>query len=425
MRIPSPDAESLDNDSLHSWREYKEQGKRHYESGNYSQALRAFRSSLNPDLGCPRIEQQILLSNAVACRLKIGGTAMAEVAVKEAKQCVALNDKWAKGQIRLAEAYIALGDHSNDACNALQRALAVDRGNATARQLLLRELRRDHHSPVQQPSSVPLEEDGDASTDEQRTSPRNNPFVPPASAPPTDDATTRTDANTAYQPNNNNNRDDIHIDDSFSIFQKIQFKLAELMTWYQNEFSDESKTILKIIIGLVVLYVAFGGRFGLDELFSGSKRELRGNYGSGNVYDQYHGRGKDARPTGASTGYSSKHQRYGNDDASSYQGQSSRNNEYIPRQTNYHGSSSSQSSSFHFPNLFDGSLPSLVILGAIGYLCHRFGINPFHVIGMLNMVTGNRGGGRMNMQRMGMAGMGYGMFRNHMRGGGRQRQNRW
>jgi hypothetical protein len=195
------------------------------------------------------------------------------------------------------------------------------------------------------------------------------------------------------------------------------------MTWYQNEFSEESKTILKIIIGLVVLYVAFGGRFGLDQLFSGSKRELRGNYGSGNVYDQYNGRGKAARPTRTSTGYSSSYQR--NDDDSYYQRQSSRN-EYIPRQTNSQGSSSSQSSSFHFPNLFDGSLPSIVILGAIGYLCHRNGVNPFHAIGMINMITGNRrGGGGMNMQRMGMAGMGYGMFRNHMRGGGRQRQNGW
>ena len=57
-------------------------------------------------------------------------------------QCIALNPNWSKAHIRLASAYIAQGDHSNDACQALQRALSLDPSNKVARQMLVNELRR-------------------------------------------------------------------------------------------------------------------------------------------------------------------------------------------------------------------------------------------------------------------------------------------
>jgi len=71
----------------------------------------------------------------------------AEAAVATAKKCIVLNDQWAKEHVRLASAYIALGlnGNSNDACNALKRALQLEARNPTARDMLIRVLRsRDH-----------------------------------------------------------------------------------------------------------------------------------------------------------------------------------------------------------------------------------------------------------------------------------------
>ena len=69
-----------------SWRSFKEQAKRAFENGNYHESLSFYSSALHPNLSCPAAERQILLSNMVACRLQIGGTAQAEAAVENAKQ---------------------------------------------------------------------------------------------------------------------------------------------------------------------------------------------------------------------------------------------------------------------------------------------------------------------------------------------------
>ena len=64
----------------------------------------------------------------------------------------------------------------------------------------------------------------------------------------------------------------------------------------------------------------------------------------------------------------------------SYQQQRSNDNYYY----------SSSSYQFH---LFDGSLPSMILLGIIGYVCHAFlGINPAHAIYMLRLLTAPRRG---------------------------------
>ena len=83
------------------WKTLKAQGRSHYQDGNYAQALRAYQdalaslnnnssSSSNPSFGGVRggdsTECQLLLSNSVACRLKLGGREMALKAVEEAKQ---------------------------------------------------------------------------------------------------------------------------------------------------------------------------------------------------------------------------------------------------------------------------------------------------------------------------------------------------
>jgi hypothetical protein len=67
-----------------SWMGWKEKGKTEYERCNYKDALDSYRTAIT--LSCPADERQIMLSNMVACRLKIGGRAQAEAAVETAKQ---------------------------------------------------------------------------------------------------------------------------------------------------------------------------------------------------------------------------------------------------------------------------------------------------------------------------------------------------
>jgi len=305
----------------------------------------------------------------VACRLKIGGAVQAAAAVEEAKQCVALNESWAKGHVRLASAYIALGDHSNDACNSLQRAVSLDPGNTQARQMLMRELRRDHISARE------------AST----TFATSSTTTPTPTAPPEDLL------------------DEPTLEESLSWTDHLKFYYMQAVTYYQSQ-SEDRKNLIKVALVILALYVAFGGRFGLDQLFSGNHHENRGNYEAGNAYDRYYNR---QQSYGDSNSYSSNHRRA---HESEY--------EYRPRQ--------SSSQSFHFPNLFDGSPQSMICLAGIAYLCYRNGINPFQVIMMMNLMAGHRRGGRgMGMRRGfgGMGGMGYGGMGGGFGGG--MRQNRW
>jgi len=74
---------TVNKSSTMSWIQHKEAGKKHFRQENYDQALSSYRSAV---LNAPEAEKQILLSNIVACRLKIGGPAMAEAAVEESKQ---------------------------------------------------------------------------------------------------------------------------------------------------------------------------------------------------------------------------------------------------------------------------------------------------------------------------------------------------
>jgi hypothetical protein len=69
-----------------SWIGLKEKGKAAFERAEYEAALTSYTAALHPDLYCPSAERQIILSNMVACRLKVGGTAQAEAAVETAKQ---------------------------------------------------------------------------------------------------------------------------------------------------------------------------------------------------------------------------------------------------------------------------------------------------------------------------------------------------
>ena len=66
------------------WISHKEDGKNFFHQEKYEEALTSYRAAL---LTAPNTtEKQILLSNMVACRLKIGGSSMAAAAVDESKQ---------------------------------------------------------------------------------------------------------------------------------------------------------------------------------------------------------------------------------------------------------------------------------------------------------------------------------------------------
>lgn len=374
-----------------TWMAHKEQGKKQFQNEEYEQALASYRAALGPEYACPTAERQILLSvsvavilipcrvnsvsaylfllslllqNIVACRLKIGGTSQAAAAVEDAKQCVAINDSWAKGHVRLASGYIALGEHSNDACNSLQRAISLDPGNATARQMLMRELRRDHIAARQSSSATPTTTASSTTAD-----------IPAPTAPPEEEL------------------DEPILEESLSWTDRLKLYYMQGIHYYESQ-SEDRKNVIKLALVLLALYVAFGGRFGLDQLFFGNHHDNKGNYEAGNAYDRYYSRQQNYHDSYSTNNH--HRQTYESD------------NEYRPQQQG-------GSQSFHFPNLFDGSPQSMICIAGIAYLCYRNGINPFQVIMMMNMVAGGRRRG-MGM-RHGM-GMGYGGMGGMRYGGG-------
>mmetsp|Transcript_23640 Transcript_23640/g.68057 ORF Transcript_23640/g.68057 Transcript_23640/m.68057 type:complete len:212 (+) Transcript_23640:3-638(+) len=201
--------------------------------------------------------------------------------------------------------------------------------------------------------------------------------------------------------------------------ERFQFSFARIFQWYYHDLSDDGRTLVKVLLGMLVLYVGMGGRFGLDSLFGGGDEHNRGHYEYGSAYDKFYDRAgagtsgstggsASSAYTGGSAGGSTHG--YGHGAGQGYGG-SGRNTydpyEYVPR-----GRSGGSGNSYHVPNLFDGSPLSIAVLLIFGFTCHYFGINPFHALWMLNIFTGNRGRG---MHRMGMMGMGYGMMNGGMR----------
>lgn len=63
----------------------QDQAKAAYQTGDFEEALKLYRTALSSDARDKK-ERQLLLSNIVACRLNIGGKAQAEAAVENAKQ---------------------------------------------------------------------------------------------------------------------------------------------------------------------------------------------------------------------------------------------------------------------------------------------------------------------------------------------------
>jgi predicted Zn-dependent protease len=87
-----------------------------------------------------------MLSSLVNCRLNLGGSKQAEAAIKEAKECIALNKRYAPGHLGLAKAYLALDEvnHSQKATDALQECLRYNPRNTEAQRMLVRQLQSGH-----------------------------------------------------------------------------------------------------------------------------------------------------------------------------------------------------------------------------------------------------------------------------------------
>jgi hypothetical protein len=196
-------------------------------------------------------------------------------------QCIALNPNWSKAHIRLASAYIAQGDHSNDACQALQRALSLDPSNKVARQMLVKELRRRDGGG----SSTTQSAEGQSGSETRRTENHAGPSAPPASS-----FSEQSTSQSNHHPNTNNN---IDIDDippqssNQSLSAYIQNYLTKAIAWYHSQ-SDDVQTLIKVSFCFLLLYIALGGRFGLEYAL-GNRGRTRGNYGEGNVYERYGG----------------------------------------------------------------------------------------------------------------------------------------
>ena len=184
-------------------------------------------------------------------------------------------------------------------------------------------------------------------------------------------------------------------DDSLTLQDRIIFHFQRARMWYFSQ-SEDIRNLLLLLVGLIGLYVAFGGRFGLERLGNHQGRR-RGNYHSGNAYDQYYeGQRRSSHGETQRGDYydqSSSYQKYnhGNRYASNQREKDEYYSTGSSREYGREGSLSSLWSSFHLPNLFDGSFRSMTILGGIAYVCHRNGINPMQIIMFLNMMNG---GGR-------------------------------
>ena len=394
------------------------------------------------------------------------------------KQAVAINDKWPKGHVRLAMAYIELGGHSNDACISLQRAISLDRNNKEAREMLVEEMRkrnnRERTGNGNSSSSSSADQEGSrgeatASGSSPTTSQSNPRESRPTEETPRDSIPSASAATPppeqSQSTNNNTGRhfDGIDIDDieppndyyGLSLSERMQRHFAQAVTWFHSQ-SDDIQTLFKVAICFLILYVLLGGRFGLDYVLGGGGNNnlaRRGNYDQGNAYDRYspsssstysssyessnsHNSYNDQRQAGGSSGYNDRsnsqndryYSRYGNDNhhSSSSYGQEQRqttgssggyNDRNNPQNDRYYSRYGNDNDNYYQPRGRRTStstsyqIPSMAIMLIVGFVCHRFGLNPFQVMYFVNLMQGGRGGHR------GMGRFGYGGFRGGMGGG--------
>jgi len=376
---------SADSSGGTSWQAARDRGKAQFQAGDFRGALASFTAAIDSHRA-GAVDQQLLLSNAVACQLQLGD---AQAALTLAQQCVNMNPSWSKGHVRLASAYSLLGQ-SNDACNALQTALRCDPGNRVARQMLVQELGRDRHQQQQarqqQQSEANLDEAPPAQNPEYRApAAADEPNTVGGGGAAADEPYPRPQDMPQDQPypnvqrrRNNNNND---LDDPPSFTERLQFRWQSCKFWYDS-LSDDARTALHVVLGLLLLYVAFGGRFGFEN-YNSSK--MKGNYGDNNAYEQYR------RKTTTDNYYDS-----------SYHQNINRNNDYTYANSwGYSAGPDAYNNSSRGGG--DGFFLYMGLTFAALYLAHWLGLSPWQIMLLLNMA----GGGRRR-RRFGGGGMMYG-----------------
>ena len=405
---------SAASNNLHppgSWRAWKERGKQAYLNGDYASALQNYSqalqrqnnihllnneisNNLNSSLLPSTLDKQILLSNMVACRLKIGGAPQAEAAIANAQKCISIDSKWAKGHMRLAEAHLALSkatthsekqqSSSQKACEALQIVLTLDPTNQTAHNLLTKEMRYNalHNN--------------NASTSEGNSSSRQSQAPEPSAPPEYMDESSR--ANEHEQQENEPEVIDIEDDENYVFAptwkDRVAFWNQRVRAWYTG-LREDDKSLVKLAVLFVVLYVAFGGRFGLEYL---GKSKTSSRRRSNSVYDDfYQSRSGNNRQTydsnyGRRTTTSSSYGSNGNGSS-----RSSYNSNYSTSSYgNYWGTGS---------GLSNGQYMLLVLILSFGSQ-RFFGIGPMQLLFWLNMLNGRRN--RFFAPRYGFGGGGWG-----------------
>ena len=314
------------------WSVLKSNGNTLYGEKSYAQALTAFQRALE---SAPQGEKQALLANVSACHLKMG---RGDLALEASLDCVKQNPNWAKGQIRLAEAYIHL-NRSNDACLALQKALRIDTRNEVARRMLTTELRR---------------RDGDAPSRFGRNAQQQQPE--------------------AFD--NDNNRTDNNND----FFYRSKLWWNQLPVDTQN-FLFYGGCFLAFVLFLHVTLQGsgFGGSF---KSSPASRNDYDKNYyDGGNAYEKYR-----AKVNGGSKNYGGGNS-YGDSTYDTYNHYDSSR-----RRTSSSWSSTTSSSPFGIGSLFDGSFQSFAIIAVIFFIAHKAGLSPWNLLMIFNMMNG-RGGG--------------------------------
>jgi tetratricopeptide (TPR) repeat protein len=392
-----------------SWRVLKDQGRVQYEHGKFEEALGLYQQAYNAAgaVVTDALDRQVLLSNIVACRLKLGQN---ERALQDAQECIRLNPSWSKAHVRLASTYIALG-HSNDACNALQTALRHDPSNTAARQMLLQQLQnRDRRptttTPPQQPQPNPdidhrgTEEEASSRGGSTGNTSNQRPDTGPQSA------TTRLDED---------------VDDTMSARDRMQANWGRMKHWYTSQ-SDTRKTGIKVLIGIMALYMSFGGRFGLTGIgpttttdpydrAADSTYKTRHDYGAtrnrrvedDGSYHRQRQRQQDyfEPPRSSSSSYRNAplqgtDSSYGRGYDTSNDYYRSRNNYRSSFTTNYHGRSGISSYGSYAP-----SWQIMFMVLTIAYICRINGINiaPLFLPGGVGILYGGGFRGRPHYYR--------------------------
>lgn len=474
-------SESLSSSSFYSnnntktWQSYKEDGKKYYnEEQNYQKALECYEAALKVGQSSiiSIVDQQIILSNTIACRLKLANAhrdiEQAYAARDDAKRCITLDPTWSKGHVRLASSYMMIQslsssqaapgvpnniNYSNDICNTLQTALRYDPTNHIAKQMLVQELRRrsgssgGNHEAAATPTSSgthtrnepPSPSSQGDNPNHPRDPPVNPSFIPSSTSSEQQRPTTsssehsssqRHDRGMNYDSNNYHDIDDQNHDDSVRwnqndnnnyisvLYQQlhhikmmigryigqlrdmIQQTMIQYQTWYYHQ-SPDVQTGIQILALLLLLYIAFGGRFGLNYLFSNHHHSTKsssssyrsattttkGNYGTNNVYDQYRRQQQQQQSSSSTT-------RQDNDNHH-HQSAQYHNNHHNDAYPHSHQHQHHHNNGGSFSDMFApfGGFQNVMMIAVVMYICHKNGIHPLNALMMVNTMTGRRGGG--------------------------------